>query len=170
MLAYLFWHRPRPGVERAGYEQAQRDFHAALDITSACFRLQQLPFDAPDGPPPADAPAESGGYEDWYLVADWTELGALNAAALDARRRARHDRAASLSGRGWGAVYAHVRGPAAIPGSARWSEKPRGTSLERALASVPKAAPVWQRQLVLGPAPELCLGDPGPTRPRVWPT
>src|SRR5262245_54530916 len=56
MLAYVFWHRPRPEVATAEYEEAQRAFQAGFEAESACFRLAQLPFD----PEP--------GYEDWYLV------------------------------------------------------------------------------------------------------
>jgi hypothetical protein len=56
LQAYLFWHRPRPGVERDEYEEAQRQFHALLEVESACFRLERLPF------------AEGPGYEDWQAV------------------------------------------------------------------------------------------------------
>lgn len=152
MLAYLFWHRPRPGVEREEYEEAQRQFHALLEVESACFRLERLPFE------------EGGGYEDWYLVEGWAALGELNRAAVDPRRRGGHDRAAALVGDGWGGVYACVRGPASIPTEARWLHKPRGKSIDDLLADVEADAPVWQRQMVLGPAPELCIGSDGAQR------
>ena len=45
MLAYVFWHRPGPDVDPGHYEEAQREFHAALETESACFRLDALPFD-----------------------------------------------------------------------------------------------------------------------------
>ena len=64
MLAYVFWHRPRPDVDLGAYEEAQRSFHSSLGTTSASFRLAELPFD--DG---------GSGYEDWYLVEDWEAGG-----------------------------------------------------------------------------------------------
>jgi hypothetical protein len=147
LLAYLFWHRPRPGVEREEYEQAQRQFQALLEGEAACFRLEALPFD--DGP----------GYEDWYLVEDWQALGELNAAAVDARRKGGHDRAAAMAADGWGGIYASIHGPASIPAQARWAHKPRGESTADFLAEIRDDTPVWQRQLVLGPAPEFCIGS-----------
>jgi hypothetical protein len=144
VLAYLFWHRPRRGAERDEYEAAQRSFHAALETESACFRLAELPFGG--GP----------GYEDWYLVDGWAGLGALNAAAVDARRRPEHDRAAALAAGGWGGVYSLVRGETAIPAGTEWRDKPRGQASGDFLAALPETA-VWRRELVLGPAPEICL-------------
>lgn len=145
MLAYLFWHRPRPGVEREEYEQAQRQFHASLEIQSACFRLERLPFE------------EEPGYEDWYLVDDWAALGELNRAAVDATHRPSHDGAAALVGDGWGGVYACVRGEPTIPAAAEWRHKPRGEPSSEFLARFEEGLTVWQRQMVLGPAPELCV-------------
>jgi hypothetical protein len=138
VLAYVFWHRPREDVDRDRYEDALRRFHASLENTSATFRLDQLPF------------AEGvGGYEDWYLVDDWAALGELNAAAVDATHRGGHDAAAELVAEGWGGVYALVRGPAEPPATALWRPKP---------PSDPEVT-LWQRQMVLGPAPEYCVGD-----------
>lgn len=158
MLAYLFWHRPRPGVEAAEYEEAQREFHERLQAPSACFRLEELPFDP------------GAGYEDWYLAEDWRALGELNAAAIDGRRASAHDRAAALAGAGWGAVYACFRGPAVIPASVRWLHKPPGRPLEEVVGDIAAGVPVWRRQLVLGPAPELCVGGGGRARHPVVPT
>lgn len=147
LLAYLFWHRPRPGVDAAEYEEAQRGFQARLEVESACFRVDQLPFE------------DVGGYEDWYLVEDWTALGKLNATAVDPHHRSDHDRAAGLAGRGWGGVYACVRGEARIPVGARWLDKPRGQSSGRFIAGFADDLTTWQRQLVLGPAPEFCVAS-----------
>lgn len=115
-------------------------------MPSACFRLEALPF----------GPGEEG-YEDWYLVDDWAALAELNEAAIDAVRRPSHDRAAGLAGPGWAGVYRQLRGRPAIPEQVRWLEKRRGEAVEEALAGLADA-PAWQRQLVLGPAPELCVG------------
>jgi hypothetical protein len=147
MLAYVFWHRPKAGVEAAEYEDAQQAFQATLATPSACFRLAELPF------------ATGGGYEDWYLVDDWAGIGELNDAAVDATRRGTHDQAASLAADGWGGVYELLQGAAEIPTGIEWLDKPRGTPLDEFIALLPHQG-VWRRQLVLGPAPEFCCSRP----------
>jgi hypothetical protein len=39
MLAYVFWHQPRRGVDLAAYEDAQRAFHSSLEAPTASFRV-----------------------------------------------------------------------------------------------------------------------------------
>jgi hypothetical protein len=134
MLAYVFWHRPAEDVDREDYEQRLRAFHATLEGPSACFRLERVPFRHVDG------------YEDWYLVDDWAALGALNDAALAPVRRLEHDAAASASAHGWGGVYRLLRGVPEPPEAVHW-----------ATSDEPRAITAWQRQMVLGPAPEFCL-------------
>src|SRR4051812_26049882 len=134
MLAYVFWHRPAEDVARTDYEERLRAFHATLEVPSACFRLHQLPFRHDDG------------YEDWYLVEDWAALGALNEAALAPVRRRQHDAAAHASWQGWGGVYRLLRGAPEPPAGMRWAP-----------ADDPEVPAAWQRQMVLGPAPEYCL-------------
>jgi hypothetical protein len=144
MLAYVFWHRPRVDVALADYEAAQVAFHRVLDVTSACFRLTELPF------------TEDFGYEDWYLVEDWGGLGRLNEVAVDSVRRGDHDRAAGMALDGWGAVYRLERGAAEIPVGVEWCDKPRGedageSSIGRRLpgfgggssCSVPRPSSAW---------------------------
>ena len=138
MLAYVFWHRPAGDVERDDYEARLRAFHATLGVPSACFRLRLLPWRHADG------------YEDWYVVEDWAALGALNAAAVAPPRRAEHDAAAAWAAEGWGGVYALVHGEPVPPAAARWARAPE------------EAPAVWRRQMVLGPAPEYCLGGGEP--------
>jgi hypothetical protein len=147
MLAYVFWHRPRPGTVAADYEDGLRTFHARLTVPSGSFRLGALPF--------ADGEA---GYEDWYLVEGWAELGELNAAAVSGARRPPHDAVARLAGVGWAGIYLLVRGEARPPSSTHWVSKPAEESYESFLAATP-APTVWQRQMTLGPAPEFCLVD-----------
>jgi len=159
MLAYVFWHRARDDADPAAYAQAQRSFHASLETPSASFRLAELPF------------IGKNGYEDWYLVEGWAALGELNRAAVDSRRRIDHDRVASLATDGWGAVYALAGGRATIPDHVEWLEKPRETSYDDFVTSLPEAT-IWQRQMVLGPGPEFCVAAhaPGATvRERIWP-
>lgn len=158
MLAYVFWHRPRPGADVGAYENAQRGFHSSLETTSASFRLAELPFG--DG---------GSGYEDWYLVESWEGLGDLNRAAVDSTRRPGHDLAASQSADGWGAVYSLARGSESIPDGVDWHHKPRGESREDFIASL-AGTTVWQRQMVLGPGPEFCAAvQASDGRERIWP-
>lgn len=146
MLAYLFWHRPRSGVDVVAYENAQRAFHRALGIESACFRVAALPF------------SQHSGYEDWYLIEDWAGLGALNARAVDPAHAATHGQAAALAGAGWGGLYELVRGEPAIPDGVEWLDKPRDEPAAEFIASLPHTG-AWRRQLVLGPAPEFCAAS-----------
>jgi hypothetical protein len=160
VLAYLFWHRPDGTDDRERYEQRLIEFHEALRgavAESAAFRLERLPFEG------------GGGYEDWYLIEDWPDLGELNRAAVSGKRRAPHDAAARLAAAGWGGVYRLVRGSSAVPDGVRWTAKGRGEGYDSFLDRQ-RADAVWQRQLVLGPAPEFCLTSVGsPERLRLWP-
>jgi len=151
VLAYVFWHRPRDGVGAAEYEARLRAFHDSLEDASASFRLHALPFGG--GPP---------GYEDWYLIDDWPALGELNRRAVDAAHRPGHDAAAGLTAAGWGGVYELLRGAAEPPPGVRWVDKPPGEPYEDFVAGL-GADTVWRRQLVLGPAPELCAVTPDAT-------
>ena len=169
MLAYLFWHRPTPATDPAGYEKRLATFHARLArdppagfLGSAAFRVT-LPWTRAE-------------YEDWYLVADWAELGVLNGAAVDAARRDPHDAVAQHAGDGAGGVYALRAGDLAVihAGAASWSPKPRGVPYPDFELSVvqdrkPAEFALWQRQMVLGPAPEFCLLTRGDSMTRVTP-
>jgi hypothetical protein len=152
-LAYVFWHTPAQGLDADNYEAALSAFHLTLSVPSASFRLARLPFGALG----ADHGAQPA-YEAWYLVADWPDLGDLNADAINGARRAPHDEAARLSAHGWGGVYALKRGPAEPPRSVRWMNKPADQSYDAFTESL-GAVGIWQRQMVLGPAPEFCLVD-----------
>ena len=148
MLAYVFWHRPAADVSRAEYEAALQVFHASLDgIPSNTFALDELPFGEPG----------RGGYEDWYLVPDWAALGELNATAVDAAHKVPHDDAAMLAAEGWGGVYRMVTEN--VPG-----EPPRAVSWSARRPQATGDGVLWQRQTVLGPAPEYCLAAVGPAR------
>jgi hypothetical protein len=137
-LAYVFWHRPGPEADVPAYEGALTGFHASLAAApppgfrgSVAFaRAAQPWFD---------------GYEDWYLVDDWTALGVLNAAAVDLRHATPHDAVADRAVAGAGAVF-RCDMPLDLRGvrAATWSSEPLVGDA------------VWRRQMVLGPAPQYC--------------
>jgi hypothetical protein len=182
MLAYVFWHRPLDGSAVAAYERAELAFHRSLAHArpagmrgSAVFRVAELPWLAPA---PAQPPSGTGqglpqggaaGYEDWYLVEDYTALGILNEAAVAHGHRTTHDDLARRFGSGAGGLYGLVEGELA-PGLdsigaaslAIWVARTRGTErlgLGELLGDGmdPNRASLWRRQLVFGPAPEFCL-------------
>jgi len=150
-LAYVFWHRPVAGAQ--GYEDGLTALHASLAaappegfIASGTFHVDDLPWLGAGGP----------GYEDWYLVRDWAALGILNTAAVAPPHGEAHDPVAALAAEGAGGVY---RGRPALPpgGPAWWLAKPAGWSYPAVHEALAPAGEVWQRQMVLGPAPEFCV-------------
>jgi hypothetical protein len=172
MLAYVFWHRPLEGVDVEAYERAEVGFHESLHRTppagflgSAVFRLAELPWLAPS----SFTAASEGGYEDWYLLEDFTALGVLNEAAVGSGHRGVHDEVAYRYGGGAGGLYGLTEGhaprldadalaiwvarpPAGLPGSER-----RDVAALLGDGMDPDSASLWRRQLVFGPSPEYCL-------------
>jgi hypothetical protein len=158
VLAYVFWHRPGGSVDVPDYERRLDAFHERLAAAppagfaeSAAFRVGALPW------------LPEGGYEDWYLVDGWTAVGVLNDAAIDAQHRTEHDAVAQQAADGAGAVYRLLEGGLAPAGAgkAEWS---RSAPADR--PRKPDYA-LWQRQLVLGPAPEFCMRTRGSELVRV---
>jgi hypothetical protein len=165
MLAYLLWHRPADGVERTTYERAGEHFHRSLHHSppaglrgSALLRVGELPW------------FPGGGYEDWYLLDDFTALGVLNEAAVAHGHRSAHDDIARSFGEGAGGLYGLREGHASLEGAslAVWVARPPGDA-PRPLGELlgdgidPQHASLWRRQLVFGPAPEYCLLTRAPT-------
>jgi hypothetical protein len=177
-LAYVFWHWKQPAVARDDYERRQQAFHAALAAAPSVGFEESLSFAVTGLGWAAD-----GGlaYEDWYLVSDWGALGALNEAAVSAGRAIPHDAAAAAVADGAGGLYAlRLGAPVASPRVAHWFAKPAGMrydELFRMLSPVVDGArgALWMRQMVLGPARELCLHAgapvslPAPLSPLVVP-
>lgn len=159
-LAYVFWHWPRSGVERLEYERRLLAFQEVLGRPGTrTYRLARAPWKA--GPA---APV----YEDWYPVRDWADLGTLNDEAVSGRNRAPHDLVAHEARDGAGGVYRRLRGEHERAHAAAWLGKPAGMPYATFLAQLPEEATVWQRQLVLGPAPEFVVLTAEPVR-LPWP-
>jgi hypothetical protein len=94
-------------------------------------------------------------------VDDFAALGALNEAAVTAARQAPHDAVARLAAGGVGGVYRRLATAAAEIDRVVWCAKPAGEPYAAFLGRLP-AVEAWQRQMVLGPAPEFCLLGPAP--------
>lgn len=152
MLAYVFWHWPLPAVEADRYAEALVAFHRSLDAAppaglrgSRVFLVEGAPW----------VPAERA-FEDWYFLDDFAALGALNEAAVSGVRRDPHDAAARLAAGGAGGVYRRLSTRAGAIDRTSWLAKPAGTGYAEFLARL-SGGELWQRQMVLGPAPEFCL-------------
>jgi hypothetical protein len=164
-LAYVFWHwsaeaAPDYAGRLAGFHRALASHPPTGFQSSRSFEVTSAPW-LPRG----------AGFEDWYLIDDFAALGALNEAAVAGARREPHDRVAALAAGGAGGVYSLKAGGPSQERHASWFKKPAGTSYQ---ALFERLAPVlersggalWQRQMVLGPAPEFCLrSDRAPTLP-----
>jgi hypothetical protein len=154
LLAYVFFHRPGPGVETASYETALRRFHATLAV----------------GPPPGFVASTTyrvdGGYADWYLVQNSAALDPLNEAAVSAARLASHDAVAHMSADAAGKLLALVAGlPRAETGFEIRLAKPKGMSYSDFYMRLEpwttrEQVSLWRRMMVLGPPPEFCLVTP----------
>lgn len=168
MLAYLFWHRPRDDAGDEAYERSLTGFHEALAADppegfrdSATFRIGGAPWVDP-GP---------RAYEDWYLLDGSFALDPLNEAAVSGRRRRPHDEAARAAAGGDGGLYRLRSGEPGVAEFrfAAWLTKPPGTdyrdflSVLEPFAEGPRRS-LWQRHMVLGPAPEFCLLAAEPLR------
>lgn len=161
MLAYVFWHRPRPNADIKLYEETLLRFQAELGrspppgfLAAASYRIEPVPW-----------LGDHAGYEDWCLVDGSWALDPLNGFAVTGHMQTPHDKAASLMEQGQGGLYAHAGGGSLLDGksSVYWLTRPRGIQwqppLEALRARTPQAN-VWRRQMVLGPAGEFAVEVP----------
>lgn len=160
-LAYVFWHRPRSGRSQAAYERRLVGFQESLKgrrpegfVDALSFRIQARPW----------SKRRSGGYEDWYLVEDFSALGVLNDAAVVDPNKRPHDEIAKEATGGAGGVYKRLEGELGLRDArfATWIRKPGRTpyqvffdDLSRLLGK--RRTILWRRQMALGRAPEFCL-------------
>lgn len=161
MLAYVFWHWSQQHIAATDYEAGLVGFHRSLATNqpqgfrqSLAFRLDALPWKEP----------QTVGYEDWYLVEDFAALGALNTAATSGHNCPPHDRVAHTAAGGAGGLYRLQHGALDLAEArfAAWLSKPAGVhyvDFDARLRAWTAGMPVssWQRQMVLGPAPEYCI-------------
>jgi len=157
-LAYVFAHRPVPGLPAGAYDEALRRFHTALAsgrtpgfIGSTTYRI-------------GDA------YADWYLLESSAALDGLNDAAVTGLRGPAHEAAARMAADGTGKLLRLATGEPDLAArhEVRFA-KPAGVAyadLYEMLdpwTSQPGAS-LWRRMMVLGPPPEFCLVTPLPVQ------
>lgn len=98
MLAYVFWHRRRAGVDVAVYEAALVEFH------------RRLGAEAVEGFHGSSVFATERGYMDWYQLEGAFALDALNVAAVTGPMQQPHQAVADLTGEMTGGLYRLVDG------------------------------------------------------------
>jgi hypothetical protein len=155
MLAYVFRHWPKLTVSSDSYEESLTAFHAAMKVNSAVFRVEKASW----------LPAGRTGYEDWYLLETAAYIDGLNEAAVSGARTEPHNRAAAMAQTGIGALYTLAAGQCDLTkvAQATWFSKPRGVPYDafyQRLEPWAQHAPLFRRQMVLGPPPEFGLLDP----------
>jgi hypothetical protein len=165
LLAYVFWHWPPASADASHYEADLVAFHSSLACAPPAGFLRSATFQVAGAP---WLPEQQDCYEDWYLIRDCAAVGTLNTNAVAAAHTKTHDRVARQAESGAGGLYA-LRAGDGIPGgtAATWFAKPAGWSyadLESALeACLDRGLTLWQRQMLLSPAPEFCLrGEAAP--------
>lgn len=166
LMAYVFWHWPAPGTAPASYESAMLHFHRRLRaadssalVGSRTFRVEGEPW-----------LPEAQGYVDWYLLEGGSaSLDVLNDLAVSPSLVEAHDRPAGMVAGGAGGVYRLVAGASSMPppSAATWLSKPAGipyAAFDESLRpwTARDDVALWQRHMVLGPAPEFCLQSSAP--------
>ncbi|MBV9281287.1 MAG: hypothetical protein JOZ41_14500 [Chloroflexi bacterium] len=171
MLAYVFWHWPRPALSPEEYETHLRAFHASLRRNLPAGMKRSFAWRVEGA---AWLPAGHA-YEDWYLLEDSSALDSIDRLVDSGETADPHDAVAALAAGGTAGLYRPVLAAEGRGGTAAlWFGKPPGLSyaqLYQALDEYPPPGPtqLWQRMLTLGPTPEFCLIGDEPRLPRGWP-
>src|SRR5215510_11080779 len=168
MLAYVFWHWPRPEIGRGQYLDHLSEFHRTLAANkppgfqrSVVFRIHGANWLKTDGE----------AFEEWYLVDNSAALDPLNDAAVSGACEEPHNRVAREAADGTGGLY-RLRAATADLAQAKcatWLSKPAGVSYKdfyaglESLTSQPGVA-LWVRQMTLGPTTEFCIHSQTPVQ------
>ena len=183
-LAYVFWHQPGAPVATGAYEDALRAFHVALDSTPIPGFLGSRIGRVPDLPWLPSGGYEDWYYVESFAALGELNTAAVDAAHRGAHQAAAGLSGHGAGGLyrlvsgDMGGPYRRVGGDlgASDPaGAARaegapdgrgtadalglvhvWFSQPAGVSLAELQRGFAGQGALWQRQLVLGPAPEYC--------------
>ena len=93
MLAYVFWHWPKQGIDPEAYEGKLREFHRILAAQPVSGFKYSVTFKLNN---PSWLETSGDAYEDWYLVEDSAALDPLNEAAVSGPREQPHNRVAKI--------------------------------------------------------------------------
>jgi hypothetical protein len=168
MLAYVFWHWPRPEIERGQYLVHLTEFHRTLAAHKPLGFQRSVVF----GISGADWLNTSGeAYEEWYLLDDSAAMDPLNEAAVSGACEEPHNRVAREAADGTGGLYRLRAGSPDLAHAkfATWFSKPAGVSYKNfyaelePLTSQPGIA-LWGRQMTLGPTTEFCIHSQTPVQ------
>ena len=161
MLAYVFWHWPRPEIERGQYLNHLTEFHRTLAAhkppgfqRSVVFRIENAAW----------LKTRGEAYEEWYLLDDSAAIDPLNDAAVSGACEEPHNRVARAAADGTGGLYRLRAGSEDLAQAkfATWLSKPAGVTYKdfyAGLESLTTQAGValWGRQMTLGPTAEFCI-------------
>lgn len=153
MLAYVFWHWPRPEIGRETYESRLRAFQDVLrregpaELKGAyVWRISGASW-LPGGE----------GYADWYLLDGSAGLDVLNEAAVSGPIKPAHDAAAPSAAGGRAGLYTAISADveSLTAHRAAWFAKPEGMPYAEFYRQA--GGGLWRRMMVLSAAPEMCV-------------
>ena len=162
MLAYVFWHWPKPSIKVDEYIRKLIEFHASLASHapegfshSVVVELTRPPW----------LKAESVAFEDWYLVRDSGVLDQLNFAAVSGENELPHNQVAFDAAGGTAGLYRLKQGHLRALQTANiavWFSKASAVSYEQLYTDLDplcsrSGVGLWCRQMTLGPTTEFCL-------------
>ncbi len=162
MLAYVFWHWPRPTINQDNYVEKLRLFHASLAANPSDGFSHSVVFEIPA---PPWLKAEAVAYEDWYLVDDSSALDKLNFAAVSGRNEKPHNAVAVEAEGGIAGLYRLKQGDGSALARAKfalWFSKSSGLSYPDLYSNLGTLSSedgvgLWCRQMTLGPTNEFCF-------------
>ena len=168
MLAYVFWHWPRPEIERGQYLDHLTAFHQTLAANkspgfqrSLVFRIRGANWLNTDGE----------AYEEWYLLDDSAAMDPLNDAAVSGVCEEPHNRVAREAADGTGGLYRLRAGTGDLAEAkfATWLSKPAGLTYKDFYAELESftsqpGVSLWGRQMTLGPTTEFCIHSQTPVQ------
>jgi len=160
MLAYVFWHVPRPTVEASVYISNLKAFHEILNANKPSGFHHSMVFEGTG----VDWLGSGGSaFEDWYLIEDFTSLGVLNEAAVTGACENPHNVVAKDAADGIAGLYRLRLGDVDLSNKrlAVWFSKPTGVTYKDFFNGTQTSwsddNALWQRQMTLGPTTEFCL-------------
>jgi hypothetical protein len=162
MLAYVFWHWPKPDVVKDTYRDNLLAFHDTLARNRPDGFEQSVVFTIKN---PSWLETSEDAYEEWYLLRSSAALDQLNHAAVSGPCEEPHNRVARDAASGIAGLYRLRQGQHTSLSSSKfavWFAKPNGVSYPDFYAqlqtlSVSAGVGLWGRQMTLGPTSEFCL-------------